>query len=34
VAIVVKGAMVLTKEWILDGATLVDEEVHCYVIEK
>jgi hypothetical protein len=34
VAIVVKGAMVLTIEWLLDGTTLVDEKVHLYVIEK
>ncbi len=30
VAIGVKGAMVPTKKWLLDGATLANEEVHSY----
>jgi hypothetical protein len=34
VAIDVKGTMVLTKEWLFDGATTVNEKVHPYLIEK
>jgi hypothetical protein len=34
VAIGVKWTMVLTNEWLLDGATTIDEKVHPYVIEK